>query len=79
MIIIKLGPTIRKLQFPKNTKIHLVFNVFLLHPANLNTPLQSTFQYEPKEKNKFEVKRILNKNTSQYLIKWRGYNNSENT
>ena len=78
MIIIKLGPAIRKLQLLKNAKIYLVFNVFLLHLANLDTPLQSIFRYEPKKENEFKVEWILNKNTSQYLVKWKNYDNSKN-
>ena len=39
IIIAKLGPAIRKLQLLKNAKVHLVFNVFLLHPASPDTPL----------------------------------------
>ena len=79
MIIVKLGPAIRKLQLPRDAKIYLIFNIFLLHPASPDTPLQSIFQYEPEEENEFEVERILDKNTSQYLVKWKRYNNSENT
>ena len=78
IIIIKLGPAIRKLQLPKNAKIYLVFNVFLLHLVNPDTPLQSTFQYKLKEENEFEVEWILDKNTSQYLVKWKGYNDNKN-
>ena len=64
MIIAKLKPAIRKLQLPKNAKIHLIFNVSLFYPANPDTLLQSTFRYKPKKKNEFEVKRILDENTS---------------
>ena len=64
MIIIKLGPAIRKLQLSKNAKIYLVFNVFLFYLANPDTPLQSTFRYKSKKENEFEVERILNKNTN---------------
>ena len=78
MIIIKPGPAIRKFQLPKNAKIHLVFNVALFHLANPDTPLQLTFQYEPEEENKFEIEWILDENTNQYLVKWKGYNNNEN-
>ena len=79
VIITKPGPAIYKLQLLKNAKIHLIFNVLLFYPANPDTPLQSTFQYKPEEENEFEIKRILNENTSQYLVKWKKYNNSENT
>ena len=39
IIIIKPGLTIRKLQLPKNAKIHPVFNISLLYLVNLDTPL----------------------------------------
>ena len=39
MIITKLRPAIHKLQLLKNAKVYLIFNVFLLHLANLDTPL----------------------------------------
>ena len=55
IIIAKPGPAIRKLQLPRDARIHPVFNVFLLHPANPDTPLQSIFRYEPEEENEFEV------------------------
>ena len=56
-----------------------MFNVFLLHLINPDTPMQSTFWYKPEKKNEFEVKQILNENTSQYLVKWKGYDNNKNT
>ena len=56
-----------------------MFNVVLFHSVNPDTPSQSTFWYEPEEENEFEVEQILDKNTSQYLVNWKSYNNSENT
>ena len=78
VIIAKPGPAIRRLQLPKNAKIHLVFNIFLLHLVSPDTPLQSTFWYKPEKENEFEVKQILDENTSQYLVKWKKYDNNEN-
>ena len=78
MIIAKPGPAICRLQLLKNAKIYLVFNISLLHLLSLDTPLQSTFQYKPEEKNKFEVKQILDENTSQYLVKWKNYDSNKN-
>ena len=43
IIIIKLGPAIRRLQLLKDAKIYLVFNVSLLHLVNPDTLLQSIF------------------------------------
>ena len=50
MIIAKPRPAIRKFQLPKNTKVYLIFNVSLFHPASPDTPAQSTFQYKLKKK-----------------------------
>ena len=79
IIIAKPGPAIRKLQLLKDAKIYLIFNVALLYLVNPDTPLQSIFWYEPEEENEFEVERILDENMSQYLIKWKGYNDNKNT
>ena len=35
------------------------------------------FQYELEEENEFEVEWILDKNTSQYLIKWKNYDKNK--
>ena len=78
MIIIKPGPAIHRLQLLKDAKIHPIFNLFLLHLVSLDTPLQLTFQYKPEEENEFEVKQILDKNISQYLVKWKNYDNNKN-
>ena len=78
MIIAKSRPAIRKRQLPKNIKIHLVFNVSLLYLVSLEIPLQTTFHYETKKKNEFEVEIILTQEGQRYLVKWKGYKNSEN-
>ena len=57
----------------------MVFYILLLEPADLATPLQDTFYYEIKEENKFEVEAILAQEGQQYLIKWKGYPEAENT
>ncbi|KXL47736.1 MAG: hypothetical protein FE78DRAFT_126556, partial [Acidomyces sp. 'richmondensis'] len=42
-----------------DAKIHPVFYVLLLEPADPETPYQKTFYYKEEEENEFEVKKIL--------------------
>ena len=64
IVIAKSKLAVRRLQLPKNTKVHSIFNVSLFYLINPDTPLQSTFWYKPEEENKFEVEQILDKNMS---------------
>jgi transposase InsO family protein len=85
------GPVTYTLELPPDAKVHPRFHVSLLEPADPETPLQRTFRYETEEDNVFEVERILErrlgpplKNSNidgpeEYLVKWKGYPNSENT
>jgi hypothetical protein len=81
----KNGPVTYTLDLPKDAKIHPRFHVKLLEPADPETLLQKTFYYEIEEENEFEVERILDhRDTEQiklreYLVKWLGYDNLENT
>ena len=79
LIIGKPGPTTRELQLPKDAKIYSVFNVSFLHPADPETPLQTTFHYEADQENEFETEAILDHKGQRYLVKWKGYPESENT
>jgi hypothetical protein len=55
----------------------------MLKLADPDTPLQTTFYYEPEEENEFEVEKIVDSKqtttTRFYLVKWLGYSDSENT
>jgi transposase InsO family protein len=73
------GPVSYKLQLPPDAKIHPVFHVSLLEPANAETPLQTTFHFETQEENEFEVERILKQKGQHFLVKWKGYGPEENT
>ncbi len=73
------GPVNYRLQLPKDSRIHSVFHVSLLEPAHPDSALQTTFHFQPQEEDVFEVERIVNCLDGQYLVKWRGYPDSENT
>ena len=47
--------------------------------ADQNTLLQETFYYQPEEEQEFKVEQILARKSQQYLVKWKGYPDSENT
>ncbi|HEY9845407.1 MAG TPA: chromo domain-containing protein, partial [Candidatus Caenarcaniphilales bacterium] len=68
-----------ELSLPANAKRHPEFHISLLHKAHPDTPLQETFHYEPEEEDTFEVEAILKQQGNQYLVKWKGYPDSENT
>ena len=73
------GPVNYRLRLPKDAKIHPVFHISLLEPADPETPCQETFHFEKEEEDEFEVERILEQKGQNYLIKWKGYPDSENT
>ena len=74
-----------KLDLPKKMRIHPIFHISLLEPADNNMPVQTNppginpeFQTE-----EFEVERIIakrcNKNQIEYLVKWLEYEDTDNT
>jgi predicted DNA-binding protein (MmcQ/YjbR family) len=73
------GPVNYELDLPQDTKLHPVFHVSLLEPADPNTPIQETFHFKTQEEDEFKVKEILEQDSQSYLIKWKGYPESENT
>ena len=73
------GPVNYKLQLPDDAKVHPVFHISLLEPADPETPLQTTFHFQTEEDDEFEVEQILGKQGQRYLVKWKGYPHSENT
>jgi len=77
----QIGPVNYRLQLPEDAKIHPVFHVSLLEPADAETPLQETFHYQSEEENEYEVEEILiwNWDSRTYLVKWKGYDEENNT
>ena len=67
------------MDFLKEMKIYPVFYIFLLEPAN---PEISVFTKLSKllSENEYEIERIIDYDHKNqwYLVKWKGYDNSEN-
>ena len=68
-----------RLRLPRDARVHPNFHILMIEPADQSTPLQETFHYQPEEEQEFEVKQILARKGQQYLVKWKGYPDSENT
>src|SRR5438270_6531071 len=75
------GPVNFRLKLPETMRIHSVFHISLLEPAPQNAKLQTQIEIEPDEE--YEVEKILDAKQEgqrmEYLIKWKGYDNSQNT
>jgi hypothetical protein len=68
-----------QLDLPSDARIHKVFHVSLLEPADPGTPVQTTFHYEPQEDDIFEVESIEEFNGDKYRVRWKDYDRSEDT
>jgi hypothetical protein len=68
-----------RLQLPKDARIHPVFHISLLEPADTSTPLQTTFDFEPQEEETFEVEKLLARKGQKYLVRWKDYPPEEDT
>jgi hypothetical protein len=79
----KLGPVNYRLRLPDSMRrIHPVFHISLLEPAPRDATLAENIELED-ETGEYEVEQILDmqriNNQPFYLIKWKGYDTSENT
>jgi hypothetical protein len=65
------------------SKIHPVFHISLLELALKNATIAENVEIDDDTEQEYEVKQILDdKRVSgkpYYLVKWKGYNTSENT
>ena len=52
-----------------NIKIHSIFHVSLLKPADPKTFIQNTFHFQYKNEDEYEIEKILAQNNQKYLIK----------
>jgi hypothetical protein len=81
----KKGPVNYKLKLPESMKrIHPVFHISLLEPAPTNAKLADNVEIESEdEQEEYEVEKILGHDRVNgrpyYLVKWTGYDTSENT
>ncbi len=79
------GPVNYKLDLPTPMRIHPVFHICLLEPANADTPIQTEPPgIDPESQNaEYEVEDILDQQdiTGQphWLVKWKGYDHTEDT
>ena len=73
------GAVSYELALPPDARIHPVFHISLLEPADPSTPLQETFHFKSQEEEIFEAEEILDYQDQLYLVKWKGYPKSENT
>ena len=86
-IIEQPGPVNFKLKLPKTLKIHPVFHASKFIPyhndliSDRNPPKPGPIQVDGQDE--FEVEAILDSRVHrgrvQYLVKWKGYDNSENS
>ena len=80
-VLEKISTSNYKLSLPAKAKIHPVFHVSLLEPAPVGARKQHHVEIE--EEQEYEPEKILDSQDRNgeihYLIKWKGYNNSENT
>lgn len=79
----QISPVNFRLELPKDAKIHPVFHISLLEPADAGTPVQKDFHYQADGNDEWEVESIIQhrkrNNNDEYLVKWLGYPDSENT
>jgi hypothetical protein len=77
------GPQNYQLRPPKDARIHPVFHISLLEPADKDTPLQTTFHYQDQEETTddtwYDLEKICCWDGHSYLIKWKNYPDLYNT
>jgi Chromo (CHRromatin Organisation MOdifier) domain len=82
-ILKALGPLIYRLELPLSMRIHLVFHISLLESAPQNTRLAKVQLSDENQDDMYKVEKVLDDQQidgqTYYLIKWSGYNTSENT
>ncbi len=58
-----------KLDLFKNVKVFSIFYILLLKSVNSDISIQKIFYYKLQKKNRFKIKRILEQQNQQYLVK----------
>jgi hypothetical protein len=86
-ILSKVGELDYELDLPVAMKIHPIFHVQLLHP-HTESNIEGRIQLPPppiiiEGEEEFEVEKVLDsrlfRRSFQYLVKWKGFSDSENT
>jgi transposase InsO family protein len=79
----QISPVNYRLALPNDAKIHPVFHISLLEPADPRTPIQQDFHYQADGQDEWEVEKIITHRKKgrgiEYLVKWSGYPESEST
>ena len=79
----KLGAVTFKIKLPKEMRIHPVFHKTLLEPASTSAGPGPVEIDEETQEPKYEVEQVLDcqkiSKKDHYLVKWKGYDDSENT
>jgi hypothetical protein len=64
-------------------RLYLVFYISLLEPAPENAKIATNIQIEEESEDEYKVEEILDRQRisgkPHYLVKWKGYDTSENT
>jgi len=78
-----LGPLTYRLELPQTMRIHPVFHISLLEPAPRGAKQSKLQLSDETQDDVYEVEKVLDDQEidgkTHYLIKWSGYNTSENT
>jgi hypothetical protein len=83
-VLEEIGTVNFRIQLPKGSKLHPIFHISLLEPARGNAPVALDSELQPEhDADVYDVETILDSrkvnNAVQYLIKWKGYEHTDNT